>query len=248
MCRTLADCRVLLAGMLGEDDPAPADPRALRGARIAVSPRTEHFDIEAECSAGLDAALAALRKAGAEIVAVGPPPTALEVPGVFFEVLGAEMLAYHRRFDDRRDGYRGSTRELLEMAEKRATTAEQLDEAFAHRAATTDAWMRWLGEHRLDAIVEPTEPFVAPVRGSGYDAWPEPMTAADGVVIPDPFVALTYLWDWTGFPVAALPAGLGATSGLPVGVSLIGPTATDDRVAALGVALQAELGVPVAPR
>jgi Asp-tRNA(Asn)/Glu-tRNA(Gln) amidotransferase A subunit family amidase len=158
------------------------------------------------------------------------------------------MLAYHRRFDDRRDGYRGSTRELLEMAEKRATTAEQLDEAFAHRAATTDAWMRWLGEHRLDAIVEPTEPFVAPVRGSGYDAWPEPMTAADGVVIPDPFVALTYLWDWTGFPVAALPAGLGATSGLPVGVSLIGPTATDDRVAALGVALQAELGVPVAPR
>ncbi len=166
---------------------------------------------------------------------------------MFFEVLSAEMLAYHRRFDDRRDDYRGSTRGLLGMAEARAMTAQQLDDAFAQRATTTDAWARWFDEHRLDAIIEPTEPFVAPVRGTGYDAWPEPMTTVDGVVIPDPFVALTYLWDWTGFPVAALPAGLGATSGLPVGVSLIGPTGADDRVAALGVALQTKLGVPVAP-
>ena len=79
------------------------------------------------------------------------------------------------------------------------------------------------------------------------------MTTVDGVVIPDPFVALTYLWDWTGFPVAALPAGLGATSGLPVGVSLIGPTGADWDLLAAGAALQSRLGAaspcfaPVAP-
>ena len=40
-------------------------------------------------------------------------------------------------------------------------------------------------------------------------------------------ISLTHFWDWTGFPVVALPAALGASSGLPVSVSLIGPAASD---------------------
>ena len=78
-------------------------------------------------------------------------------------------------------------------------------------------------------------PVVAPLRGGGYEHFP----------VPDPFVALTYLWNWTGFPVAALPAGLGETSELPVGVSVIGPTSTDDRVLAIATALQSQLPPPM---
>ena len=46
--------------------------------------------------------------------------------------------------------------------------------------------------------------------------------------------------------MVALPAGVGR-SGLPVGVSLIGRAGSDWELLSLGVALQAELGVPEPP-
>jgi mandelamide amidase len=58
---------------------------------------------------------------------------------------------------------------------------------------------------------------------------------------------LTHYWDWTGFPAVALPAGVGSRSGLPVGVSFIGPAGADWELLSLGIALQDELGVPVPP-
>ena len=76
-------------------------------------------------------------------------------------------------------------------------------------------------------------PIVARPRGHGYD---EPFTDVAEI-------SLTHYWDWTGFPVAALPSGVGRRSGLPVGVSLIGPTGSDWDVLAAGVALQAQLGL-----
>ena len=51
-----------------------------------------------------------------------------------------------------------------------------------------------------------------PVRGRGYE---EPFGDLDDL-------SLTHYWDWTGFPVVALPSGVGQRSGLPVSVSLIG--------------------------
>ena len=52
----------------------------------------------------------------------------------------------------------------------------------------------------------------------------------------------------TGFPVAALPAGLGARSGLPVGVSLIGPRGAEADVVQAGIDLQEHaLAPPVVP-
>jgi len=48
-------------------------------------------------------------------------------------------------------------------------------------------------------------------------------------------ISLTHYWDWTGFPVVALPSGVGRRSGLPVGVSLIGAPGADwDLLAAAG--------------
>ncbi len=236
MGRTLADCRLLLAGMTGEATRPPG-PARLGGMRLAVSPRVAGIDSEADVAAGFDTAVAAARSLGAEIAIVPPPDTDLEVALTFFELLGAEMADYHRRYADRRDRYRPSTRELLELNERRPLSADELAQHHGARARTTDAWTRWFAEHRIDALLEPTVPVVAPVRGHGYDHF----------VIPDPYVAFTYLWDWTGFPVAALPAGLGAASGLPVGVSVVCRAGADDAALAIGEALQGELGVPVAP-
>ena len=60
-------------------------------------------------------------------------------------------------------------------------------------------------------------------------------------------ITLTHYWNWTGFPVVALPSGVGAATGLPVSVSLIGPAGSDWELLALGTALQEELGVPSPP-
>jgi len=68
------------------------------------------------------------------------------------------MLVYHRRFDDRRDLYRPSIRGFLEYGEQRAMTAEEYVAAQTRRAELTYAWVDWLAEHRIDAIVEPTVP------------------------------------------------------------------------------------------
>jgi aspartyl-tRNA(Asn)/glutamyl-tRNA(Gln) amidotransferase subunit A len=100
------------------------------------------------------------------------------------------------------------------------------------RAEGTEVWCDWLAEHRIDAVVEPTIPVVAPLRGSGYD---EPFGDLDDL-------SLTYYWDWTGFPVVALPSGVGRRSGLPVSVSLIGRPGSDWDLLAWGAELQRELG------
>ena len=107
-------------------------------------------------------------------------------------------------------------REWVELGERRAVSGEGYVAAQVRRREQTAAWAAWFDEHRLAAIVEPTIPVVAPLRGNGYEH-----AGSDYALI-----SLAHLWDWTGFPVAAFPAGVGR-SGLPVGVSLIGPAGSD---------------------
>jgi aspartyl-tRNA(Asn)/glutamyl-tRNA(Gln) amidotransferase subunit A len=227
MTRTVADCEPLLAALAGVEPPE--DRRQLR--RYAVSPRIA--DLDADVADGLERALAALPGDRVE----PPPPTArLDVLAEYMDLVLTEMMVWHRRFDGRRGEYRFANRARLEHAEQRAMTAEEYVAGQNGRAEDTDAWRDWLDEHRIDAVVEPTIPIVAPVRGSGYD---EPFGDLDDL-------SLTYYWDWTGFPVVALPAGVGRRSGLPVSVSLIGRAGADWDLLAWGAALQDELGT-VAP-
>lgn len=231
MARTLADCAPLLAAMLGLPGPLPG-LRPLAEMRIAVSPRIPAVDLDADVAAGFDAALAACLHLGADLVEPPPPDAPLDVGADFIDVVLAEILPFHRRFDARRDLYRASLREWVEAAEERALSAEAYLATQARRAETTFAWTDWLAEHRIDAVLEPTVPVVASLRGDGYDH-----AFTDSALI-----SLTHYWDWTGFPVAALPACIGERSGLPVGVSLIGPPGRDFDVLAAGVELQGELG------
>jgi Asp-tRNA(Asn)/Glu-tRNA(Gln) amidotransferase A subunit family amidase len=85
-------------------------------------------------------------------------------------------------------------------------------------------------------VIEPTVPIVAPLRGHGYDTF-FTEEAID-------YIRFTHYWNWTGFPVAALPSGVGSASGLPVGVSLIGAPGAEWRLLGLGIGLQEALGVP----
>lgn len=223
MARTVADCEPLLAALAGVE--APNGRRPLR--RYAVSPRIAHLD--PDVADGFERALAALP---GERVDLPPPLARLDVLTEYLDVVLTEMLAWHRRFDDRRDAYRFANRARLEHAEQRAMTAVEYVAIQEGRDDDSAAWVDWLVEHRIDAVVEPTIPIVAPVRGRGYD---EPFGDLDDL-------SLTYYWDWTGFPVVALPSGVGQRTGLPVSVSLIGAPGSDWDLLAWGAALQDELG------
>ena len=223
MARTVADCEPLLAALSATEPPGERRPLT----RYAVSPRIG--DLDPDVAEGFERALAALP---GERVEPPPPSARLDVLGDFFDLVLTEMLAYHRRFDGRRDDYRFSNRARLEHAERRAMTAEEYVALQSGRDEDTGAWCDWLAEHRIDAVVEPTIPIVAPLRGSGYD---EPFGDVDDL-------SLTHYWDWTGFPVVSLPSGVGRRSGLPTSVSLIGAPGADWDLLAWGTALQAELG------
>jgi aspartyl-tRNA(Asn)/glutamyl-tRNA(Gln) amidotransferase subunit A len=221
MARTVIDCEPLLAAMAGVTPPR--ERRRLR--RVALSPRVGELD--PDVADGLDRAVAAL-----PVVPASAPDVELDLGLTLLDVLCTEMLVWHRRFADRRDEYRPSTRGFLEYGDNRALSAEEYVAIQERRAGDTARWLDWFAEHELDALVEPTVPLVARPRGGGYDK-----AFTDGAE-----VSLTHYWNWTGFPVATLPSGVGRRSGLPTSVSLIGPPNADWDILAAGAALQAELG------
>lgn len=246
MARTVDDCRLLLAAMVGPDR-GRAESALHRldrggaagwdGARVCVSPRLTGVDLDDDVAAGFELALDTVRRAGATIVQPEPPAVGHDLGDDFLAVMTTDMVAYHRRFADQRDGYRPALREWVEMGERMAVTGERYAAIQAGRRSLTANWADWFDTHRITAVIEPTIPVVAPPRGGGYEH------AGSDVAL----ISLTHFWDWTGFPVVALPAGLGARTGLPVSVSLIGPAATDWALLDLGGALQRELGVPSLP-
>ena len=69
-------------------------------------------------------------------------------------------------------------------------------------------------------------------RGHGYDSGHRGGET-------DPLIGFTAAWNFVGFPVAALPAGLGARSGLPVGVSIVAPRGREELVTQVAIDLQA---------
>ena len=223
MTRTVAEGEPLLAAMAGAAAPAERLPLS----RWAVSPRIA--DLDPDVADGFERALAAMP---GERVDVPPPPARLDILGEFFDLVLTEMRVWHHRFDDRRGEYRYSNRARLEASEDRAMSAVEYIAGQNRRVEDAEAWRDWLAEHRIDAVVEPTLPIVAPVRGRGYE---EPFGDLDDL-------SLTHYWDWTGFPVVALPSGVGSRSGLPVSVSLIGAPGSDWDLLAWGAALQADLG------
>ena len=86
-----------------------------------------------------------------------------------------------------------------EQAEARGTSAERYVDA--QRAPRDDGGLRAVARGRADHRPCSSRrcPASRPLRGDGYDH-----AGSDYELI-----SLTHYWDWTGFPVVALPAGVG---------------------------------------
>jgi aspartyl-tRNA(Asn)/glutamyl-tRNA(Gln) amidotransferase subunit A len=254
MARSLADCGALLEALAQGGaqttalmpPPAPlralasaprAGPRPLEGMRIALTDRADAARPEDDVAAGLERARQACEELGATTLQLEAPEAVSMAQ--FSTVLFAEVAAHHARYAERADRYRTSIREFVELATGFAGASAYI-EAQAARAHAAAVWEAWFEEHRVDALLEPTVPLTARRRGDGYDSGRLGGEA-------DPLIALTYTWNMTGFPVAALPAGLGARSGMPVGVSLIAPRGREAELLELAIDLQEHALTPPPP-
>jgi aspartyl-tRNA(Asn)/glutamyl-tRNA(Gln) amidotransferase subunit A len=240
MARTVADCVPILVALATQagDDPEPvvgrlpvtprSGSRPLEGLRVAVTDRPEAMEVDAEVLDGLETARAACERLGAEVVALRAAPGV--VPDDSVTILFHEVWPFHSTLADRSDRYRASIREFVDLA-RRVHDPARYAAAQARRAHVTEAWRAWFVDHRVDVLLEPTVPITARPRGDGYDPG---HLGGEG----DPLIALTATWNFTGFPVAALPAGVGRDSGLPVGVSLIAPHDAEPVIVQAAIDLQ----------
>lgn len=246
MARTLADCALMLPLLTDANEGGASRPlaprpghRPLAGVRVVLSPRTHAAETcaSAEVLRAVEEVVGLLRALGATLLERETPP--FDQRG-FWSLVQADALAYHRRMGHwpaRRDRYSAKLRELLEAGEREALDAHGYARLSRARRAVAAAWERWFAEERVDVLLEPTTQWTAPLRAIGEQTGETP-TGAN----------LTSFWNHVGLPVAALPAGLGAASGLPTGVSFVGPPHSELALLRIGVEVQERLGVPTPPQ
>ena len=206
------------------------DLYSVKGLPVTASSRVLAGNVAAEDSVawarGVDAAAAACRRLGAQVIDTERP--ALASVDDFYLLAGVEVWSFHEQFAHRAELYRPFLREIVGGISEAGPAAEYV-RAQSRRARLTSTWERWMAEENIDLLLEATVPTPAPLRTLGY----EPV-----LPMPDPLILLTFAWDMTGFPVVALPAGLGRRSGLPVGVSLIAARGRETPLVQAGIDLQ----------
>jgi aspartyl-tRNA(Asn)/glutamyl-tRNA(Gln) amidotransferase subunit A len=249
MARSVADAAALLSALATEPgqrpDPVvarlPLDPRGgprpLTGLRVAVTGRPMAAGAESDVLDGLQATRSAVERLGGQVVELQAPPDVAPEDSV--TILFHEVWAYHAAHAERRDRYRPSIRAFVDLA-REVHDPEAYEVAQGRRAQMTAQWRAWFVEHGVDLLLEATVPMTACTRGHGYDSG---NLGGGG----DPLIVLTSTWNFTGFPVVALPAGLGARTGLPVGVSLIGPPDAEPVLVQTAIDLQQHELPPITP-
>ncbi|MBL0924474.1 MAG: amidase [Sphingomonadaceae bacterium] len=265
MTRTVRDAAIMLTAMAGTDteDPATAEAdnwrgdyskglsvEALGGMRIGV---VRAADVDA---ALFDAAIAALREGGAEIVMLDTRNVDREAMGeaefkVLLAELKADLAAYleglpeglvpHKTLADIIAFNKAKApqelqhfgQDIFELAEKEKGLADPayLDAVATSRRLASNALNGFFAGQRLDVIIAQTNgPAWVSTLGKG-DAFSGPSASQMPAI--------------AGFPHLTVPMGL--SGGLPVGLSFIGPKWHDHAVFKAGYAYEQLSKARVAP-
>ena len=261
MTRTVADAAALLGALAGSDPADPAtsraagqpadytqflDPSALAGARIGVW-RDGSAQATAASAAVFDDAVQLLRARGAEVI------DPVELAGA--DKIGEhEFLAMRYEFKDDMNAYLAALggEHPMSLAELIAFNISNKDRVLTHfgqqifeeaEATSGRSDPHWksvreqandlarsgldgaLSEHRLDAVL----------ALSGNPAWLTDHVLGDHYTVGTSSPAAV-----SGYPAITVPAG--RVSGLPVGVSLIGPAWSEPRLIAFAYSFERARG------
>lgn len=245
IARTVADVALLL-GVLAGADPAdplsfgepgtvwPGAPADVRGLRVAWSADFGYGAVDQDVRRLCEAAAARLSDLGADVEPCDPT---WPDPGDFHRVLYSVGLA--TALADRAAAHPEWIEPTLHALIERGLSysARELKQAEMARSAFFDRARDFFG--RFDTLVSPTLPMTAWPLTDGEG----PMEVAGHSLAPNQRRSFfVYPFNLTGQPALSLPCGLDS-SGLPVGVQVVGRPRRDDLVLGVGAALEQALGL-----
>src|SRR3984957_1804311 len=253
MTRSVADCALLDGVVTG--GPTEVAAAKLKGLRLGVPKQHfwENLDTELEkiCRSALDR----LSDAGIELIDVDMSEEArldreAGFPIALYETV-ADLNVYLAEHQTGLDyaglvakvaspDVKGILQSLLGAGAVPETAYRQ---ALEQRKVLQDTYSRHFRDHRLAAIVFPTTP--APAAKIGDDE----TFLLNGKAVPTfpTFISNTSPGSVGGIPGISLPVGITA-AGLPVGIELSGPEASDQQLLALAAAVENLFPRPPAPR
>ena len=251
MAVSMADVALLDRVIVGGEAVRPATLKQVRLGIVAAL----HADLDADTRAVTQAALAKLRAAGATLVDIEMPELMERNAAVGFPVVAVRGPRRPRRrtWHDTRPA---SASRSLQPAFSAPTSRASFDGFVLPRklpipdGGTADArpvyeramqterpalqmlYRETFSRHRIDALVFPTVPRIAPLA----------TPAASSPEIFEVTIRNTDPGSNAGIPGIQVPAGLGAESKLPVGLAFDGPAGSDRRLLAIGLAVERVLG------
>ncbi|HEY2459197.1 MAG TPA: amidase [Candidatus Acidoferrum sp.] len=242
MARTVRDTELMLSAILQKPSAAKnsASPRGAlaRPGKFTLALPDAFFTevMSPDVRAVFDQALSTLRRAGAKTTKL-IVPLLKETEHAGNQIAWAEATHYHQQegwYPSRSADYGEDVRGRLEMG--RQVTATSYLEALDTRAKFIEQFHRALAGARVDALLVPTVPIVAPLIGQETIRIAEKEWPTRALLLRANRPA-----NLAGIPAISIPCGL-TVDGLPVGLQLIGVNGSESRLLAIAKAYERERG------
>lgn len=255
MARQVADLVLLDTIITGARDKVTAAP--LKGVRLGVYRALFFRDLDTETEQVTQAALDRLQEAGVEIVPVDMPGLVdlngkVGFPVALYEA-GVDLAKYLTRYRIGLDvkglaeriaspDVKGLFASSIVPGAKDAIPQKVYLDALAARPALQQLYAETFKKYNITALAFPTTPLPAAPIGD------DEKTKLNGADVPTflTFIQNTDPGSNAGIPGLTVPVGR-TPAGLPIGLALDGPTGSDRRLLAIGLALEALFGRLPAP-
>jgi aspartyl-tRNA(Asn)/glutamyl-tRNA(Gln) amidotransferase subunit A len=233
LCRTVEDAALMLGVIAGYDelDPSSADtpvPDYSSAFKLQVSklrlgvPRTPFFEgLDPEIAKAVDNAIEVLRKLTATVGEVKLPSTTIPIDEIYVNVRSVEGYSYHSQWiNESPEKYQAVTRERISR-----NAAEIKAPVYARARRELDLLRRQIKKvfTTVDLLAMPTLPT-------------PPGAIAQGA---EPSIRNTSPFNVLGLPAISVPCGF-TTSGLPIGIQIVGAPFAESTVLALAHAYERE--------
>lgn len=263
--RTIEDLQAVM-GILARHDPRDSSsvrgktadfssrPEELRGKRVALVKEFRGFTLDAPIADAMARVRRLMEDAGAEIVEVGLPVVARYAVSCYYAIAMSEAHTNLERYDGVRYGYTvddaAGIKDMFETVRSRGFGVEVKSRIIAGTCLTDPVRseeyyvaatkVRTLIAREFaaafgsaDFILQPVTPMLPPLVGEGHE---DAMKGyeSDLYTLPVNLAGLPGLTFFTGC----------SPEGLPVGLQLVGPRWSDNRLLNVGLTLEGLLGSP----